>query len=223
MDKGNGKAKRKWKAVVWGIVAAVVLYTVWANAAILGTTGRFMTGEQEAKNKGAQCILVLGAQINEDKPSAVLKNRLDEGIRLYNLDCAPKLLLTGDGGARGQDEISVMKKYALDAGVPAQDIFVDREGFNTYDSMYRAKMVYGIQQALVVTQDFHLTRSLYIARSLGIEAYGVSAQPVEDMQFLRDIREVGARCKDFLTSYFKPALPMNGLPVFIGGDGSATQ
>jgi SanA protein len=100
---------------------------------------------------------------------------------------------------------------------------LDREGFDTYASMYRAKTVYGVQRVLVVTQDFHLTRSIYIARSLGMEAFGVTAQPEEYLQWLRDIREVGARGKDFLTSFFKPSIPINGNQIAISGDGRVTQ
>ncbi len=216
------KIKKAW-IILAAVAAAVAGYAIWSNLAVINAARPYMIDEKNAMNFNAQCILVLGAQINGGEPSQVLKNRLDEGIRLYEQGCAPRILLTGDGGGNGQDEISAMKKYVLDAGVREEDVFVDREGFDTYDSMYRAKMVFGVKQVLVVTQTFHLSRAVYIARSLGIEAAGVAAQPVEDMQFLRDIREVGARGKDFLTSYFKPELQMNGLPVLIGGDGRVTK
>lgn len=219
-EKTN-KAKKCW-TILWVAVAAVIIYIVCANAFILGSTGASMVSEQDAKSAGAQCVMVLGAQIIGDSPSPILKNRLDCGIRLYQQGAVPKIILTGNGG-REEDEVSVMFKYTLDAGVPAQDIFLDREGFDTYASMYRAKEVFGVNRILVVTQAYHLSRSIYIARAMGMETVGVAAQPEARLQILRDVREIAARCKDLATSLFKPSISIAGSLVSVSGDGRVTQ
>ena len=80
---------------------------------------------------------------------------------------APKLLLSGDNGKTNYDEVKVMKNYCLKHGVPAKDIFLDHAGFSTYESMYRARDIFGVKSAVVVTQHYHEGRSLYTAKRLG--------------------------------------------------------
>jgi vancomycin permeability regulator SanA len=147
-------------------------------------------------------IMVLGASVkNGDTPSAMLSDRLDEGISLYNLGVSDKLLMSGDRTDEYYDEVRVMTTYAVDAGVPESVIIQDPEGYSTYESMYRAVNVYGVKRMVIVTQRYHLYRALYIARELGIEAYGVAAEDVRySGQTKRDVREILARCKDVFKS-----------------------
>jgi vancomycin permeability regulator SanA len=144
------------------------------------------------------CIMVLGASVkNGDTPSAMLSDRLDRGVTLYNLGVSDKLLMSGDRTDEYYDEVRVMTAYAEDAGVPEAAILQDPEGYSTYESMYRAVNVYGVKRMVIVTQRYHLYRALYIARELGIEAYGVAAEDVRySGQTKRDVREILARCKD---------------------------
>jgi vancomycin permeability regulator SanA len=144
------------------------------------------------------CIMVLGASVkNGDTPSAMLSDRLDMGVTLYKLGVSDKLLMSGDRTDQYYDEVRVMTAYAEDAGVPAESILQDPEGYSTYESMYRAVNVYGVKKMVIVTQRYHLYRSLYIARKLGIEAYGVAAEDIRySGQTKRDIREFLAICKD---------------------------
>lgn len=107
--------------------------------------------------------------------------------------------MTGDHGRRSYDEVNRMRRYAESCGVPAEDIFLNHAGFNTYDSVYRAKNIFRVDSAVVITQEFHLPRALYIARSLDLDAVGVPADKYRyagvEQYYLR---EIPARLKAFL-------------------------
>lgn len=168
-------------------------------------------------------ILVLGCKVNDDGPSMMLANRLNMGIDLYNV-IGGKLLLSGDHGQKEYDEVNKMRDYVLEEEIDASDIFLDHAGFSTYDSLYRAKEVFGIKKVIIVTQEYHLYRSLYIANSLGLEAYGVSAKdiPYEIIQKKNEIREFLARNKDFFKVIFKPSSKYVGNKIDIKGNGNIT-
>jgi len=169
----------------------------------------------------ADCIMVLGAGIKDDEtPTPMLKDRLDTGIMLYELGAAPKILLTGDNGTVGHNEIHVMLNYVKDAGVPEEDIFCDHAGFSTYDSMYRAKEIFGVKNLIVVTQTYHEYRSLYIAQKLDLTAAGVASdQMTYAGQSVREMREILARVKDFLKVWGKPESMLGGEAIPINGNG----
>ena len=106
---------------------------------------------QNLKDFQAECAIVLGCGIeDEETPSPMLKDRLDAGIKLYTEGIVPKILLTGDNGQVGHNEIHVMLKYTREAGVPENDIFCDHAGFSTYDSMYRAADIFKVQRAIIL-------------------------------------------------------------------------
>jgi len=149
--------------------------------------------------EGVDCILVLGAGVREDgSPSHMLEDRLLQGIELYNNGVAPKIIMSGDHGSEEYDEVNVMKGFAVSKGVPSEDIFMDHAGFSTYESLYRAKHIFGCKKIVIVTQKYHLYRALYIAESLGIEAYGIPSDPRTYVgATYREFREIIARCKDF--------------------------
>lgn len=172
-----------------------------------------------------ECIMVLGASINPDgTPSPMLEDRLEAGIELYNRGVAPKLLLTGDDGQVEYNEVEAMRKFAINAGVPEEDIFLDHAGFSTYDSVYRASYVFGVESMVVVTQEYHLYRTLHVCKKMGIEALGVGAdQEVYGGQEFREIREVLARVKDFGMGLFKPEATFLGEAIPISGSGISTQ
>ena len=170
------------------------------------------------------CIVVLGAGVWEDKPSPMLEDRLLEGIKLYQNGVAPKIIMTGDHGRAEYDEVNVMKQFAIDNGVPSGDIFMDHAWFSTYESLYRAKEIFEAQNIIIVTQEYHLYRALYIANELGFNAYGVPSDPRQYVgATYREIREILARNKDFMQCIFKPKPTYLGdvIPVF--GDGNATN
>ena len=171
------------------------------------------------------CILVLGAGVwSGGRPSHMLADRLDVAIDAYKAGGAPKLLMSGDHGRKEYDEVNVMKDYAIEAGVPSEDVFMDHAGFSTYESIYRARDVFLAERVLIVTQGYHLYRALYVARSLGLEAEGVAAdlRPYRGQRYY-DLREVLARCKDFAMCIFKPLPTYLGEAIPVSGSGDLTN
>lgn len=173
----------------------------------------------------ADCILVLGCKVKEDGTlSHMLEDRLKRGVALYKAGAAPKLLMSGDHGQVDYNEAAAMKQYAIDQGVPSEDIFMDHAGFSTYESLYRARDIFQVENIIIVTQEYHLYRALHIAKALGMESWGVDADYRSySGQLSRDIREILARVKDFGTSLFKPAPTYLGDPIPITGNGDATN
>ncbi len=180
----------------------------------------------EDENLGdMETILILGCRVMPNgELSYMLKDRLDKGIELYRNNIAPKIIVSGDNGQIQYDEVNPMKNYLINNGIPSEDIFMDHAGFSTYDSVYRAKEIFGISKMVIVTQKYHLYRALYIAKSLQIEAYGVPAEDIKYYgQFSRDIREFLARNKEFIKCIIKPKPKYLGEKISINGDGNITN
>lgn len=211
------------RAVCIAITGALIIALI--NIYVISfSKSRILTMDQAAEIQDVDCILVLGCGIIDNRPGLMLKDRLDKGIELYNQNSAPKLLMSGDHGQNGHDEVSVMKRYAINNGVSSSDIFMDHAGFSTYESMYRAKEIFRAQKVIIVTQRYHMHRAIYIAQALGLEAYGVAAEDITYYgQALRDIREILARTKDFFTSAIKPEPTFLGEPISLEGDGNITN
>ena len=203
-------------------VCAVFGIDAWVRHSV---KDRILTEEEAAQLSDVDCILVLGCLVHSDgDPSDMLADRLKRGVALYELGAAPKLLMSGDHGRVGYDEVDAMKHYAVDAGIASEDVFMDHAGFSTYESIYRAKAVFEADKILIVTQEYHLYRALYAAQALGIEAYGVSADYRNYLvQTARDIREVLARVKDFGMSIFQPEPTYLGEVIPISGSGELTH
>jgi SanA protein len=182
--------------------------------------------DQRLRDLDADCIMVLGAGIKDDEtPSDILKDRLDAGIALYQGGYAPKLLLTGDNGTAEHNEIHVMLNYCLDKGVPPEDIFCDHAGFSTYESMARAKDIFGVEKMIEVTQKFHIYRALYISRTLGMDILGVSSDQgkYEFSEKYQNLRELLARNKDFYNLKFHIIKAVGGDPIDIKSDGRVSH
>ena len=167
-------------------------------------------------------ILVLGAGIYPGgEPSPMLKERLDKAIELYVENPTIKILVSGDHMNENHDEVNAMKNYMTAEGVPSNDIFMDHAGISTYDSLYRARHIFGAQKVLVVTQKYHLYRALYIGKKLGLDVLGANAtKTIYSNQTYRDVREFLARIKDFVKCSIAPASKFTGdaIPVFEGGN-----
>ncbi|MEN9413622.1 MAG: hypothetical protein RLZZ342_709 [Candidatus Parcubacteria bacterium] len=123
----------------------------------------------------AQAVLVLGASVIAGVPSPILAERADAAIAIYTAERAKRILVSGDNGERSYDEVSAMLNYLVKNNVSPRDIFVDHAGFDTYSSVYRARYIFGARSLIIVTQDFHLPRAVFLARSMGIDASGVVA------------------------------------------------
>lgn len=202
-------------AVVFGVDA-------WVKAS---TQQRILTRQQAAQLEGVDCVIVLGCQVRSDGTlSHMLQDRVEESIALYQIGAAPKLLMSGDHGREAYDEVNAMKGYAVDSGVPSEDVFMDHAGFSTYETVYRAKEIFGAKKVIIVTQRYHLYRALYIAQSLGLDAVGVASDPrTYSGQTMRDVREILARCKDALMCVFKPQPTYLGDAIPISGNGELTH
>ena len=174
---------------------------------------------------GYDCILVLGCGVRTDgTPSPMLRDRLDCALALYRAGVSGKLLLSGDHGTKGYNEVGAMKRYMLEAGVPSEDLFMDHAGFSTYESIYRAKAVFQAENVLIVTQRYHLYRALYLANALGLRAQGAAAEGENYAgQTMRDLREILARAKDFFKAIFKPEPTYLGEAIPVWGSGNATD
>ena len=153
----------------------------------------------------------------------MLQKRVDKGVELYN-KTGIKLLLSGDHGKKEYDEVNTMKQMVIDMEIPKEDVFLDHAGFSTYDSIYRAKYVYGVKKVIIVTQKYHLFRALYIANKLGLDAYGIEADniPYKTINIKNEIREVLARDKDIIKTLFKLKSKFVGEPIDIKGSGEIT-
>lgn len=206
-------------------IIVIILLILGINFFVVFSTKNNIITEESAKDlKGMDCILILGAGVWGDKPSPMLEDRLVQGISLYNNGVAPKIIMSGDHGTEEYDEVNIMKQFAIDKGVPSEDIFMDHAGFSSYDSIYRAKEIFGAKKILIVTQKYHLYRALYIADKLEIEAYGVGSDPRKySGQALREIREIFARDKDFVKCIFKPESTYLGDTIPVSGNGDITN
>lgn len=182
------------------VLAICLLAVAGVNVYMIARTSRnILTEEEAAELTDVDCVLVLGASVHGTKPSLMLSDRLDTGIALYNAGVSDTLLMSGDGIGDYYNEVRTMKLYAMKAGVPEESIELDPQGLCTYDSMKRVVEEYGAEKIVIVTQKYHMYRALYDAKRMGMEAYGVNSDPrVYSEQHIREIREVAARCKDFL-------------------------
>lgn len=193
------------------------------NALVYVSGVRHIVSPDEARP--AEAVIVLGAYVYPDgHPSDMVADRLETAYSLYREGKARKILLTGDHGRVEYDEVNAMRRYLEGKGVPTEDVFMDHAGFDTYDSMYRARDVFQVHDVIVLTQRFHLPRAVYIARQLGLNAQGVVA---DRHRYLRaeyyEARELAARIKAF------GEVLIGRKPIFLGpaipitGDGRATH
>lgn len=228
--------KKRKLIIMIGILLVLTMAVFGVNAYVTASTSDdismiYKGGEiekaqiEKIKDYNPQCVLVLGCAIwDNNQPSPMLKDRLDAAIALYKKGAAPKLLLSGDNSRAEYSEPDCMYQYALAQGVPEEDVFLDFAGFSTYDSMNRAKAVFCVDRAIVVTQKYHLFRALKIGKSLGIEVCGVAAnQRKYAGRYGREAREVLARDKDLLKCIVKPEPTFLGGKIPIDGDGSVTH
>lgn len=216
------------KKVMYGIIVCIAVMIISVLAidfyVQVRTKKQIKTEEEAILLEKVDCILVLGAGVRGNSPSPMLEDRLLQAISLYEKEVAPKIIMSGDHSKEDYDEVNIMKQFAIEKGVPSEDIFMDHAGFSSYESLYRAKEIFGVNSVAIVTQKYHLYRSLYIANQLGLEAYGVSSNPREYAgQLYRDFREILARNKDFVKCIFKPTPTFLGDKISIMTSGDVTN
>lgn len=207
------------------VIGIAMLFGI--NAYVKQVGGQNIISPETASTlRDVDCILVLGCKVKTDgNPSDMLADRIKRGMELYKDGAAPKIIMSGDHGTKEYDEVNTMKQLAVDAGISSSDVFMDHAGFSTYESMYRAKEIFDADKIIVVTQEYHLYRALYIAGKLGIEAYGVTSDYGNTYggQSVRENREILARCKDFVNVIFKPEPTYLGEVIPVSGDGNNTN
>ena len=210
--------------IILKIIIVIIGLLLLINGYIFLVTNKRIVEAKDIKDEDFDCILVLGAGIRKGKPSPMLEDRLLTAIKLYNDGIASKILVSGDHEYNDYDEVNVMKNYLKDNGIPSEDIFMDHAGLSTYDSIYRAKMIFKVSKFVIVTQKYHLHRAIYIAKNIDMKAYGVSATKRNYVgQNKRNVREFMARIKDFFKCLVSPEPTYLGEVIPIKGNGDRTN
>lgn len=207
------------KILITCLLIGIIILSI--NIYIVKSTEKYVYTDIKKLPK-VEAVIVLGAKVSKEKLSYVLEDRLIAGVNIIYADKAEAILLSGDHGRKEYDEVNSMRKYIIrrNFNIQNEQIFMDHAGFDTYDSMFRAKEIFNIKSAIIVTQDFHINRSVYIARSLGIEAYGFSVDESmykETVRFNWKAREMLTRVKAFKDvllnsnpTYFGEKIPITG-------------
>ncbi|MCL2008210.1 MAG: YdcF family protein [Treponema sp.] len=212
-------------------LGALILATIIINLGMILAARRYVYSDISSLPQST-AVLVLGSQTHGTRLSPVLQDRVDAGISLMGTGKTGKLLLSGDsgkraGGSRFYDEVNAMHLYVLEnaPGINEEDIFLDHAGLSTWESMYRAKYIFEVNDLIIVTQQFHISRAVTMARSLGINAIGYGiyqghfrGASLRSWQF----REYFARIKGFYSIVFKPPPQIMGDAIPIHGDGRAS-
>jgi vancomycin permeability regulator SanA len=186
---------RRRVQVVAGVLLGLVLLVgagpyLWIRFA---TTGEIHTVDDAPE---APVAIVLGAGLNADgSPKPYLRVRLEDTLRLYEDGRIRAILVSGDHGQVSYDEVAAMTSWLVDRGVPARKVVADHAGFDTYDSCVRAHKIFGVRAALVVTQEFHVRRAVFLCRQAGIDAAGIGSAAPDDDDFRYQVREVPAAIK----------------------------
>jgi SanA protein len=208
------------RAILAGAVLAIVVVAI--PNLVVWRGGREPVTADAAKVPHAQAALVLGAQVlPSGRPSDMLVDRVKAAEDVYRAGRVDKLLLSGDHSRVNYDEVGTMRKMMLADGIPAADIFTDHAGFDTWDSAQRAKRVFDVDSAVVVTQRFHMARALYEARHAGLDATGFIADRRNYGRVMPRLkaRETLARVKAFGDVVTGASPKFLGAEIPITGDG----
>jgi SanA protein len=215
-------ALSRWKHL---LILSFVLLPVLLNLIVVVTT-RDQIFDTSGGTPERHAAVVLGAKVYRNgRPSPVLADRLEAALTLYREHKVRKILVTGDHGSPSYNEVTAMSRWLRERGVPPRDIFLDHAGFRTFDSMARAAAVFGVKDAVVCTQAFHLPRAVFLANAFGIDAVGlVSDRRSYHHHYLNHGREICARAVAVLDAYVWHASPKYlGEPFAITGDGRRTR
>ena len=210
--------RRHRVAVIAGIAAGGIASVLALNAYVLirgDGAGRDLSAVQHA-----EVAIVPGALVYSDgRMSRMLADRVNGAVALYRAGKVDRILVSGDHGKLGYDEPGAMKRALLAAKIPADAIFTDHAGFDTWSTVVRAKTIFGVDDGIVVTQDFHMARALYLARAAGLHAQGlVTGGTYGSKGTQSTLRELLARVKSVGQGTLHPAV-LGGPPHPIGGDG----
>lgn len=213
MNSTNKMVVKRIKSMIL-IIASLGIVTIAAVLFFINKSTQSSIHQSLNTIPSKYVAVVFGAGIRADgTPSKYLKDRLDAGIYLYKNQKVKRILLSGDNGHKAYDELQVMKDYCVKAGVPKKDLFVDYAGFDTYSTVYRAKDLFKVDNAIMVTQAYHLKRALYLCKSLGIDAVGFAADNgTYQLATKNKLREQLALVKCFVD------INRNRKPKYFGGN-----
>lgn len=208
--------KRVLHVIAWGF-GLLVIFIIATNVIFHVTTKPYIYASA-ADAPSAQVALIPGAAILDGKPSPIFIDRVDAAIELYKMWKVSKILVSGDNSTVSHNEVNPVRLYLLSKGIPDQDIFLDHAGFDTYSTLYRARDIFGVTSVLVTTQSFHLPRAIFIARELGLQAYGVNSDSGHIL-FHNYVREVFSDEKAAFDLFFHTKPKFLGDTIPITGDG----
>ncbi|MER7145434.1 SanA/YdcF family protein [Streptomyces xanthochromogenes] len=196
------------RRLVQGLVAGCVLALAPATWLYTSTGGRVGT---VADAPAAGVAVVFGAGLRDGQPSPYLAGRLDAAVRLYRAGKVKAVLVTGDNSRPTYDEPDAMRGYLVRHGVPDKSVVSDFAGFDTWDSCVRAKKVFGVDRAVLVSQGFHIRRAVALCEAAGVRSYGVGVDAPHDVTwYYGGTREIFAAGKALLDAVFRPD------PTFLG-------
>lgn len=205
------------------IIVTVLLIVILINLYVSTIGNKLLSTSYDVKN--SDCILVFGASVYGGVVSPTLAKRLDTAYELYALKKAPKIIVSGDHGQKDYNEVKAMYDYLVKKGVMPDDIFMDHAGFETYDSVYRAKEVFLAKKVILVSQKEHLIRGLYIGKKVGLDVLGVPCENYETIELkYQKSREFLARLKAFARcEILKNEPKFLGETMSVFGDGNITR
>jgi len=222
--RNNRNIFKKILKAVFTVIAVIAVVSVAVAARVTSAGGEMITDFDEACNGEYDCILVLGCSVWADgSPSPMLSDRVETAVALYKQTGA-KLLMSGDHGSDDYNEVGAMKAKAMELGADEDDIYLDHAGFSTYDSIVRAKKIFGAEKIAIVTQFYHLPRALYIAKQIGITATGIPADRQQYASAIhRILRELLAQNKDFIMCLIDASPAVLGEAVDMSKSGRLTE
>lgn len=178
----------------------------------------------DKNNLYKQAALILGARVyTNGQMSDVFRDRVETALSLYQAGQVDKILVSGDHGQIDYDEVNTAKEYLLGQSVKSEDIFLDHAGFDTYDSLYRARDIFQAESLVVITQNFHLPRALYIGEKLGLDLCGMSADKhIYQQADAMERREFLAKVKAWFNIFFHSQPKYLGTAIPLSGNGQET-
>lgn len=213
--------KQKYFKIILTFLFLLFFIILTINIHIKNTTKEYIYNDLN-KIPSQQTGLILGARVYKNgKMSDMLLDRVKTGVELYKNKKIKKILVSGDHGQKEYDEVNTIKNYLLKNKIPPKDIFLDHAGFDTYDSIYRAKNIFEVESLIIITQNFHLPRAIYIGQKLNIPTSGIIADKQKYLNIEKnEMRENLARIKAFLNVIFKSQPKFLGEKIPINGDNS---
>lgn len=162
-----------FRLILWAVIGAVIIFGIPRLITALSARGKIYSIAEAPTSRAA---IVFGAGLQRDgTPSPVLKDRISAAVQLYQQGKVEKILMSGDNRFVDYNEPAAMKTFAVDLGVPDEAIVLDYAGRRTYDTCYRAREIFGLDEALLVTQKFHLPRTIFTCTGMGMKVDGVTA------------------------------------------------